>query len=135
MAMAPRLLSTSRMRSTKARQGGFTLIELLTVIAIVSVLAAVAIPQYSRHQGKAFEARIRSDIKNAAIAQEAYWDISGAYWQGPGCEGMPGMRVSGGTVCTVERADSISFKISTSHPGSPKRCTWTSDESPSLHCS
>lgn len=129
------MLCSDRMRSKTGRRGGFTLIELLTVIAIVSVLAAVAIPQYSRHQGKAFEARIRSDIKNAAVAQEAYWDISGAYYAGPGCDGMPGMRVSGGTVCTVDRADSNSFQIRTSHPGSPKHCTWTSDESPSLHCS
>ena len=83
------------MRSKQGRRGGFTLIELLTVIAIISVLAAVAIPQYSRHQGKAFEARIRSDIRNAAVAQEAYWDIAGGYYAGPGCDGMPGMRVSG----------------------------------------
>lgn len=123
------------MRKKKDRRGGFTLIELLTVVSIVSVLAAVAIPQYTRHQSKAFEARIRSDLKNAALAEEAHWDLEGSYFSGPACDGLLGLRLSTGTVCTVQRADINSFQIRTSHPSSPKQCTWTSDESPSLHCS
>ena len=123
------------MRRTRQAEQGFTLIELLTVVAIVSVLAAVAIPQYSRHRGKAFEARIREDIRGVALAQESYWDISGAYFSGPSCDGMPGLRLSGGTVCTIQRADGVSFQVQTSHPATTHRCVWTSDASPSLHCS
>ena len=122
------------MRRARRPEQGFTLIELLTVVAIVSVLTAVAIPQYSRHKGKALEARIRMDLRGAALAQESFWDISGVYFTGPSCEGMPGLRLSGGTVCTVQRADELAYQMETSHPGTTHRCTWTSDTSPSLHC-
>ena len=53
-------------------KAGFTLIELLIVVAIIAILAAIAIPQLSAHRTKAYNNTAISDLKNAAIAQEAY---------------------------------------------------------------
>ena len=52
---------------------GFTLIELLIVVVIIGILAAVAIPKFQSTKGKANAATLKSDLRNLATAQEAYF--------------------------------------------------------------
>lgn len=61
---------TAAMRRTRR---GFTLIELLVVVVIIGVLAAVAIPKFTSTKGKANAASLKSDLRNLATAQEAYF--------------------------------------------------------------
>lgn len=51
----------------------FTLIELLVVVVIIGVLAAIAIPKFQATKGKANAASLKSDLRNLATAQEAYF--------------------------------------------------------------
>ena len=60
-------------------EGGFTLIELLVVIAIIGILAAIAIPQFSAYRERAYKSEAQSDLKNAAIAMEAYFVDNNTY--------------------------------------------------------
>ena len=56
----------------KGRQG-FTLIELLIVVVIIGILAAIAIPKFSKTRERAYFSAMKSDLKNLAAEQEIYY--------------------------------------------------------------
>ncbi len=134
--MAPALLFWRRMRTNRRRaNAGFTLIELLVVVSTIGVLAAIAIPQFASRQGKAFEARIMVDARNAAMAEEAYFDLAGTYMTGA-CEDLPGMKVSAGVQCTTtDISNGLFFEVQAFHAGAAKTCRWNTSRVPSLSCS
>ncbi len=58
---------------------GFTLIELLIVIVIIGILAVIAIPKFSNTKDKAVIASMKSDLRNLAVQEEAFFYDSAAY--------------------------------------------------------
>jgi prepilin-type N-terminal cleavage/methylation domain-containing protein len=63
-------------------QKGFTLIELLIVVVIIGILAAIAIPKFANTKEKAVVASMKSDLRNLAGTQEAYWNQTQSYYAG-----------------------------------------------------
>ena len=64
-----------KIRSNK----GFTLIELLIVVAIIGILAAVAIPQFSTYRAKAYNSAAQSDLRNLKTSMESAFGDNQAY--------------------------------------------------------
>lgn len=52
---------------------GFTLVELMVVIAIIGILAAIAIPQFTSYRQKSYNSAAQSDLRNVETILAAYY--------------------------------------------------------------
>ena len=78
----------------KRDKRGFTLIELMIVIAIIGILAAIAIPQFSAYKSRGFKASVGTDAKNMYTALQAYLGDN------PGIA-APSETITGGSAGTI----------------------------------
>lgn len=62
------------------KQKGFTLIELMIIVAILSILVAIALPKFSSIVQKAQEGRTKGNLASFRAAIDIYYGDNDGYW-------------------------------------------------------
>jgi prepilin-type N-terminal cleavage/methylation domain-containing protein len=61
------------MKVPRRGEKGFTLVELMIVVAIIGILAAIAIPQFTKYRSRAQNSAALSDLRNVKTDLEGYY--------------------------------------------------------------
>ena len=107
---------------------GFSLLELLVAMGISGILVATAIPQYRKYKERAYDYRAESDVRNVAIAEEAYYLDHERYisCENQTCTQLPAIRaLSDGVTLTVTlENEGENYLVRGSHPKGSKVYEW-----------
>lgn len=125
---------------------GFTFIEFSVVLAILGILAAIAIPQYSSYRERAYNQTAISDLRNVAAAQEAFFADHQTYKvvgqcakveAGVKCEisDLPGVTHLSKGVSLTMNVSPGGFVAVARHYKAAKSCTWDSAKGGLIGCS
>jgi prepilin-type N-terminal cleavage/methylation domain-containing protein len=106
-------------------QAGFSLIELLTVSVVVTSLAAIAIPQFGGYRKHGYEATLKADLRNAAVAEEAYFAQNLVYKTGPLSTGTLAGYNKSAEISSIQATAGVNtFQLTATHTNCPG-ITWT----------
>lgn len=109
----------NRLKNSKA---GFTLIELMICVSIISILSAIAIPNYLSYRTKGQNTAAKSEARNYYNTAMAYFadvgDSSSPANGAPGFIGNPNVVLGGGHLTNVGGSISVTPPLTFRHNNS-----------------
>ena len=110
---------------------GFSLLELLVTLTIISIITSVAIPQYKNYKQKGYDFRAQNDLRNVAIAEEAYFIDNEEYLScaNDSCKQLPAIKSLSDGVTLSVAVNEDTFKANSTHAkGTGKVFSWDSEK-------
>lgn len=91
----------------------------MVVVGVIGLLAAIALPQFAAYRKSAYDAAARADLRNAAVAQEAYFAEHGQYTADLDALKARGIKPSQGIALRAETSGSTFILTAKAAPCSP----------------
>jgi prepilin-type N-terminal cleavage/methylation domain-containing protein len=110
----------SSAQEAAAVKHGFTLIELLMVIVIIGILTTILIPRFANTRQAAFVAAMKSDLRNLATAEEAYYYDNSTY--APSIAMLSSYNTTAGVAVVVIQASQGGWSGTASSINTPRQC-------------
>jgi type IV pilus assembly protein PilA len=120
------------MQSRYENAKGFTLIELMIVVAIISVLAALAIAGYRSHQCRAKQAEAKTLLGMIQLSEEAYFTEYNAYSSDAGKIGFSSKGETRYNYSIVTAPDGFTATATSKAEKNMDGDAWTIDETAGL---
>lgn len=95
-------------------KAGFTLIEMLIVMVVLGVLAAIVVPKLNVTRERSYFAAMKSDLKNLAAHEEAYYADTYTYTSSLSALEF---RTSDGVTITINEATTSGWAATATHQG------------------
>ena len=100
-----------------SRNNAFTLIELMIVIVVLGIMAAFAIPNFTKSLDRAYARDARNNLMAIHAAQQIYHAQNGTYWPAGGDlvainNGLRLNVIANGVTYTCDGGGSLSFTCS-----------------------
>ena len=92
------------------------MIELLIVVVIISLLAAIAIPQFLSYRSQSIDAQMKTDLINAKTAMESYYAEYKVYTTSVNAIVAVGFRQTDGVTLDVTLTSASSYRLTASKP-------------------
>lgn len=110
------------MKAPQSGRSGFTLVELLMGMAIVGLLAALAIPRWSRMTERSLIAAMRAEIRNLAVLEESHFYDLAVYTDDLTLLGNRGFVATPGVQLQIREATNSGWSVSASHANTAQEC-------------
>ncbi len=112
----------SAVRRRRRAERGFSLIEMLIAMSVVTLLAAIAVPQYRGVRERGYITTMRADLRNLAVIEESYFYDESTYTATLATLEARGFRKSPATVVQLHEATAIGWSASVSHAATLRQC-------------